>query len=160
VPIWGKLGDLYGRKAIMIGGIGLFVLGSWLSGLSQSMVELIGFRGIQGIGGGALFTGAGIFAKLGVEAWARAMSMRREGNGGNGSGFNAGQSLELLQSLRGLPIEIARLAGAVERLELRLEPVVTREDLAERAKDIRHDLRAALATMEAEVLNHIDGIRP
>lgn len=63
VPIWGKLGDLYGRKAIMIGGIGLFVLGSWLSGLSQSMVELIAFRGIQGIGGGALFTGA--FAVIG-----------------------------------------------------------------------------------------------
>src|SRR5580658_1896891 len=32
VPIWGKLGDIYGRKAIMIGGIGLFVLGSWLCG--------------------------------------------------------------------------------------------------------------------------------
>ena len=53
VPIWGKLGDLYGRKSIMIGGIGLFVLGSWLCGLSQSMVELIAFRGIQGVGGGA-----------------------------------------------------------------------------------------------------------
>jgi EmrB/QacA subfamily drug resistance transporter len=63
VPIWGKLGDLYGRKTIMIGGIGLFVLGSWLCGLSQSMVELIAFRGIQGVGGGALFTGA--FAVIG-----------------------------------------------------------------------------------------------
>ncbi|MEI9891535.1 MAG: MDR family MFS transporter [Caulobacteraceae bacterium] len=63
VPIWGKLGDLYGRKAIMISGILLFLLGSWLSGLSQSMVELIGFRGIQGLGGGALFTGA--FAVIG-----------------------------------------------------------------------------------------------
>ncbi len=63
VPIWGKLGDLYGRKAIMIGGIALFVLGSWLCGFSQSMVELIAFRGIQGVGGGALFTGA--FAVIG-----------------------------------------------------------------------------------------------
>ncbi|HEY4031731.1 MAG TPA: MDR family MFS transporter [Caulobacteraceae bacterium] len=63
VPIWGKLGDLYGRKAIMIAGIGLFLLGSWLCGLSQSMVELIGFRGVQGLGGGALFTGA--FAVIG-----------------------------------------------------------------------------------------------
>jgi len=63
VPIWGKLGDLYGRKSIMIGGIGLFVLGSWLCGLSQSMVELIAFRGVQGVGGGALFTGA--FAVIG-----------------------------------------------------------------------------------------------
>ena len=63
VPIWGKLGDIYGRKAIMIGGIGLFVLGSWLCGLSQSMIALIAFRGIQGLGGGALFTGA--FAVIG-----------------------------------------------------------------------------------------------
>src|SRR4051812_45925535 len=63
VPIWGKLGDLYGRKAIMIAGIALFVLGSWLCGLSQSMVELIAFRGVQGLGGGALFTGA--FAVIG-----------------------------------------------------------------------------------------------
>lgn len=63
VPIWGKLGDIYGRKAIMIAGIGLFVLGSWLCGLSQIMIALIGFRGVQGLGGGALFTGA--FAVIG-----------------------------------------------------------------------------------------------
>jgi EmrB/QacA subfamily drug resistance transporter len=71
VPIWGKLGDLYGRKMIMIIGIGLFVFGSWLCGLSGGlgslfgggMVQLIVFRGIQGIGGGALFTGA--FAVIG-----------------------------------------------------------------------------------------------
>ena len=71
VPIWGKLGDIYGRKAIMIAGIVLFVLGSWLCGLSGEfgaqggggMVQLIVFRGIQGIGGGALFTGT--FAVIG-----------------------------------------------------------------------------------------------
>src|SRR5580692_12325947 len=66
VPIWGKLGDLYGRKPIMIAGLGLFVLGSWLCGmagefgdapvLGGGMTQLITFRGVQGMGGGALFT--------------------------------------------------------------------------------------------------------
>ena len=68
VPIWGKLGDLYGRKSILLAGIGLFLLGSWLSGLAgefgdlpllgAGMVQLIVFRAIQGLGGGALFTTA------------------------------------------------------------------------------------------------------
>jgi EmrB/QacA subfamily drug resistance transporter len=68
VPIWGKLGDLYGRKLILIIGIVIFVLGSWLCGISGEfgdmpvigggMMQLIVFRGIQGIGGGALFTTA------------------------------------------------------------------------------------------------------
>ncbi len=68
VPIWGKLGDLYGRKLILIIGIVIFVVGSWLCGLSgefgdmplvgDGMMQLIVFRGIQGIGGGALFTTA------------------------------------------------------------------------------------------------------
>ena len=63
VPIWGKLGDLYGRKLILIIGIVIFVAGSWLCGLSgefggDGMMQLIIFRGIQGIGGGALFTTA------------------------------------------------------------------------------------------------------
>lgn len=68
IPIWGKLGDLYGRKPILLSGIGLFLLGSWLSGLSGEfgdlpllgggMTQLIWFRVIQGFGGGALFTTA------------------------------------------------------------------------------------------------------
>ncbi len=68
VPIWGKLGDLYGRKLILIVGICIFVAGSWLCGLSGEfgdipglgggMMQLIIFRGLQGIGGGALFTTA------------------------------------------------------------------------------------------------------
>lgn len=68
VPIWGKLGDLYGRKLILIIGIVIFVVGSWLCGLAgefgdmpivgDGMMQLIVFRGIQGIGGGALFTTA------------------------------------------------------------------------------------------------------
>ena len=73
VPIWGKLGDLYGRKPVLLAGIGFFLAGSWLSGLSGEfgrlpllgggMTQLIVFRAIQGIGGGALFTTA--FAIIG-----------------------------------------------------------------------------------------------
>jgi EmrB/QacA subfamily drug resistance transporter len=55
VPFWGKLSDVYGRKPIYMLGIVLFLAGSALSGLSQNMGMLIAFRGIQGIGAGALF---------------------------------------------------------------------------------------------------------
>ena len=55
VPIYGKLSDLYGRKATLLFGIALFLVGSALSGLSQNMGELIFFRGLQGAGAGALF---------------------------------------------------------------------------------------------------------
>ena len=55
VPIYGKLSDIYGRKPLLTIGIVLFLVGSALSGLSQSMWELILFRGIQGLGAGALF---------------------------------------------------------------------------------------------------------
>jgi EmrB/QacA subfamily drug resistance transporter len=53
-PLYGKLGDLYGRKKILQGGIVLFLVGSALCGLSQTMTQLIGFRAIQGLGGGGL----------------------------------------------------------------------------------------------------------
>jgi EmrB/QacA subfamily drug resistance transporter len=66
VPIWGKLGDQWGRKRVLIAGVLIFVAGSWLCGLSGAfgplfgggMIQLIAFRGLQGIGGGALFTSA------------------------------------------------------------------------------------------------------
>ncbi len=55
VPFYGKLSDLYGRKPLLMIGITLFLIGSALSGLSQNMTQLIVFRGIQGLGAGALF---------------------------------------------------------------------------------------------------------
>ncbi|MDI5969685.1 MDR family MFS transporter [Streptomyces sp. SL13] len=56
-PIWGKLGDMYGRKGIFLTSIVLFLFGSALSGLSQSMNELIAFRAVQGLGAGGLMVG-------------------------------------------------------------------------------------------------------
>jgi EmrB/QacA subfamily drug resistance transporter len=55
VPFWGKGSDIYGRKPVFMLGIVVFLVGSALSGLSQNMGMLILFRGIQGIGAGALF---------------------------------------------------------------------------------------------------------
>ncbi|MBW6411283.1 MDR family MFS transporter [Clostridium weizhouense] len=55
-PIYGKLSDLYGRKKMLSIGIVLFLIGSFLCGFSQSMVQLIIFRAIQGLGAGSILT--------------------------------------------------------------------------------------------------------
>ena len=57
-PLWGKLGDQYGRKFFFQAAIVIFLCGSALSGLSRSMTELIAFRAVQGLGGGGLMVGA------------------------------------------------------------------------------------------------------
>jgi EmrB/QacA subfamily drug resistance transporter len=57
-PLYGKLGDMYGRKPVFLAAIFIFLAGSMLSGLSQSMTELVGFRALQGIGAGGLMVGA------------------------------------------------------------------------------------------------------
>jgi EmrB/QacA subfamily drug resistance transporter len=57
-PIYGKLGDMIGRKPLFMAAIVIFLVGSMLAGLSQSMTELIGFRAIQGVGAGGLMVGA------------------------------------------------------------------------------------------------------
>jgi EmrB/QacA subfamily drug resistance transporter len=57
-PIYGKLGDMYGRKPVFLVAILIFLAGSILAGLSQNMAELIGFRALQGIGAGGLMVGA------------------------------------------------------------------------------------------------------
>ncbi|WP_327430640.1 MDR family MFS transporter [Streptomyces sp. NBC_01236] len=56
-PIWGKLGDMYGRKGAFMTSIVLFLIGSALSGMAQDMGQLIGFRAIQGLGAGGLMVG-------------------------------------------------------------------------------------------------------
>ena len=53
-PLYGKLGDLFGRKIVLQSAIVLFLVGSALCGISGSMLQLIGFRALQGLGGGGL----------------------------------------------------------------------------------------------------------
>jgi len=57
-PLYGKLGDLYGRKRWLMIAIVIFLVGSALSGLAHSMDQLIAFRALQGLGAGGLLTGA------------------------------------------------------------------------------------------------------
>jgi MFS family permease len=54
VPIYGKLADLYGRKPVLLAGVTIFLAGSALCGISWNMVALIAFRGLQGLGAGAI----------------------------------------------------------------------------------------------------------
>ncbi|MFF2521027.1 MDR family MFS transporter [Streptomyces liangshanensis] len=63
-PIWGKFGDLFGRKSMYLASIAVFIVGSALCGASQSMGQLIAFRVLQGVGAGGI--GAGAFALIGV----------------------------------------------------------------------------------------------
>ncbi|MDA1188637.1 MAG: MDR family MFS transporter [Chloroflexi bacterium] len=58
IPVAGKLSDIYGRKIFFIGGAAIFIIGSILAGISQSMNQLILFRALQGVGGGILFANA------------------------------------------------------------------------------------------------------
>ncbi|MEU6847016.1 MDR family MFS transporter [Streptomyces sp. NPDC046716] len=56
-PIWGKVGDMYGRKGAFLTSIVIFLIGSALSGMAQGMTELIAFRAVQGLGAGGLMVG-------------------------------------------------------------------------------------------------------
>src|SRR6476659_1112742 len=57
-PLWGKLGDMYGRKRFFQAAIVIFLIGSALCGFAHSMEQLIVFRALQGLGGGGLIVGA------------------------------------------------------------------------------------------------------
>ncbi|MEU3396422.1 MDR family MFS transporter [Streptomyces filamentosus] len=63
-PLWGKAGDLLGRKGAYLAAVGVFLAGSVLSGLAQTMDQLIAFRALQGAGAGGLMVGA--FAVIGT----------------------------------------------------------------------------------------------
>ncbi|MFM8304893.1 MAG: MFS transporter, partial [Actinomycetota bacterium] len=54
IPLWGRLADMYGRKKVFLVGMGIFLVGSAFSGLAGSMLMLVCFRAIQGIGAGCL----------------------------------------------------------------------------------------------------------
>jgi EmrB/QacA subfamily drug resistance transporter len=54
MPLWGRLSDLYGRRTLYLAAVGMFLFGSALCGVSQSMGQLIAFRAVQGIGAGGL----------------------------------------------------------------------------------------------------------
>src|ERR671926_863753 len=54
VPVYGKLADQFGRKPVVLAGIGMFLIGSILCGIAWSMVPLIAFRVVQGLGAGAI----------------------------------------------------------------------------------------------------------
>jgi EmrB/QacA subfamily drug resistance transporter len=54
IPVWGRLSDMHGRRRLYLVGIGVFLFGSLLCGLSASMFQLVLFRAVQGIGAGAL----------------------------------------------------------------------------------------------------------
>src|SRR6187431_1882860 len=57
-PLYGKLGDMLGRKPVFLAAILIFLAGSMLAGLSQTMGQLIAFRALQGLGAGGLMVGA------------------------------------------------------------------------------------------------------
>jgi EmrB/QacA subfamily drug resistance transporter len=56
MPLWGRLSDLFGRRSTFLTGLVIFLVGSALSGVSRTMVELIAFRMLQGLGAGSLMT--------------------------------------------------------------------------------------------------------
>ena len=65
MPLWGRLADQLGRRRVYLTGLSIFLIGSALSGLSQSMTQLIAFRAVQGLGAGSLITiGMTIIADL------------------------------------------------------------------------------------------------
>ena len=76
VPIFGKLSDIYGRKPFLVLGVIIFVGGSMLAGLSQNILELIVFRGLQGLGRGRLWPTPSLWSptssrpRSGASGWA------------------------------------------------------------------------------------------
>ena len=113
IPVIGKLGDVYGRKWFIVGGVVVFLIGSALCGAAWGMLELIIFRGVQSLGAGMIFANiftsvADIFpdparrAKYGDEDRTLARFLR---------------SVETPPSARPNPEEAAALRGVADRIE-------------------------------------------
>src|SRR5215213_10118350 len=109
MPLYGKLGDVIGRKPVLMGAITLFLTGSALCGLSTSMLELSLFRALQGLGaGGLIVTAMAVLADL-VPPRERARYMS-----GIGGVFAVASVAGPL--LGGLPVDAAALAVIVTQL--------------------------------------------
>jgi MFS transporter len=109
IPVIGKLGDVYGREWFIVGAVVVFLVGSALCGAAWGMLELIIFRGIQGLGAGMIF--ANIFTSVAVAPEADA--------GGDEDRTLARflRSVETPPSARPNPEESAALRGVADRIE-------------------------------------------
>lgn len=63
-PVYGRLSDIFGRKSVLLGSLIIFLFGSLACALAQTMIQLIIFRAIQGLGGGGILTLAMIISEL------------------------------------------------------------------------------------------------
>ena len=63
-PVYGRLSDIFGRKKVLLASLTIFMLGSLACALAQTMIQLIVFRAIQGLGGGGILTLSMIISEL------------------------------------------------------------------------------------------------
>lgn len=85
IPVFGKLSDMYERKYFYLGGIGIFIIGSVLSGTAQTMAMLILFRAVQGMGCGII---AAISSTILADIYAPAERGKAQGYLGGGMGIS------------------------------------------------------------------------
>lgn len=69
-PVYGRLSDIFGRKSVLLGSLIIFLFGSLACALAQTMIQLIIFRAIQGLGGGGILTLAMIISEsISLRMW-------------------------------------------------------------------------------------------
>ncbi|MEV0650503.1 MFS transporter [Phytomonospora sp. NPDC050363] len=97
LPLYGKLCDVFGAKRVFLGAVGVFMLGSALSGAAQDMEQLIAFRAVQGVGGGGLMS-----VTMVVIARIRAGEKDGGAKGGSMGGLFAGLGMAVGPMIGGL----------------------------------------------------------